>query len=176
MLQNQELQDLTNAIGCGAGDKFDYAGLRYGKIILLMDADADGYHITTLMLDFFFRHCPELIKKGHVFIGQPPLYRIDVGKETHWAKDDADKERILAGLRANAKYEITRFKGLGEMPFRTLGDTTMLPKNRTLLQVQIEETIDAHNAFRDMLGKDAEPRYRFIMEKADQAAGEDLDV
>ncbi len=176
VLQNQELQDLTNAIGCGAGDKFDYGGLRYGKIILLMDADADGYHITTLMLDFFFRHCPELIKRGHVYIGQPPLYRIEVGKDTHWAKDDADKERILAGLRANAKYEITRFKGLGEMPFRTLGETTMLPKNRTLLQVQIQETIDAHNTFRDLLGKDAEPRYRFIMEKADQAAGEDLDV
>src|SRR5205823_1606057 len=128
VMQNAELSDLVNAIGTGAGDKFDYAGLRYGKIILLMDADADGCHITTLLLDFFYRHTPELIRKGHVFIAQPPLYRIDVGKETHWAKDDEHKETILAGLRANAKADITRFKGLGEMPFRTLAQTTLDPR------------------------------------------------
>src|SRR5262249_19342557 len=89
---NQELGDPINAIGTGAGEKFHYDGLRYGKIILLMDADADGYHITTLMLDFFFRHATDLIRKGHVYIGQPPLYRIDVGKETFWARDDEHKE------------------------------------------------------------------------------------
>ena len=111
VLANAELTDLVSAIGTGAGDKFDIGGLRYGKIILLMDADADGHHITTLMLAFFFRHMTELIRKGHVYIAQPPLYRIDVGKETHWARDDAHKEEILAGLRANAKPEITRFKG-----------------------------------------------------------------
>ncbi|MBY0461192.1 MAG: DNA topoisomerase IV subunit B, partial [Gemmataceae bacterium] len=102
VLANQEMADLVTAIGTSAGDKFHYDGLRYGKIILLMDADADGHHITTLMLDFFFRHAPELVRKGHVYIAQPPLYRIDVGKETHWAKDDEHKEEILAGLRANA--------------------------------------------------------------------------
>jgi DNA gyrase subunit B len=176
VMQNQELSDLTNAIGTGAGERFHYEGLRYGKIVLLMDADADGHHITTLMLDYFFRHLPELIRKGHVFIAQPPLYRLDVGKETYWAKDDADKEKIISGLRANAKPEITRFKGLGEMPFRTLGSTTMDPKTRTLLKVEINENIEAHNVFRDLLGKDAEPRYKFIMEKADQAAYDELDV
>lgn len=176
VLQNQELADLVNAIGAGAGDRFHYEGLRYGKIILLMDADADGHHITTLMLDFFFRHVPELIRKGHLYIGQPPLYRIDVGKETHWAQDDADKERILLGLKANAKPEITRFKGLGEMPSKTLGQTTMDVRYRTLLRVQIDENIETHNTFRDLLGKDAEPRYRFIMEKADQASTEELDL
>ena len=177
VLQNQELGDLVNAIGTGAGeDKFRYEGLRYGKIILLMDADADGYHITTLMLDFFFRHMIELIRKGHIFIAQPPLYRIDVGKETYWAKDDADKERILSGLRTTAKPDITRFKGLGEMPFRTLATTTLDPKSRTILKVHIDELIEANNTFVDLLGKDAEPRYQFIMEKADQAAMEDLDV
>lgn len=176
VMQNQELADLANAMGTGAGDKFRLDGLRYGKIILLMDADADGYHICTLLLDFFFRHTPELIRKGHIFIAQPPLYRIDVGKDTHWAKDDADKERILAGLRANAKTEITRFKGLGEMPFKALAITTLDPRTRKLLRVQIDENIDAHNTFRDLLGKDAEPRYKFIMEKADQAVAEELDV
>jgi DNA gyrase/topoisomerase IV subunit B len=174
VLQNQELADLVNALGTGAGEKFNYDGLRYGKIILLMDADADGCHITTLLLDFFFRHLPELIRKGHVYIAQPPLYRIDVGKETYWAKDDEHKEEILAGLKANAKVDITRFKGLGEMPFKTLAQTTLDPRFRKLLKVEISENIDAHNAFRDLLGKDAEPRYEFIMKKADQA--EDLDV
>ena len=176
VMQNQELNDLVNAIGTGAGDKFNYGGLRYGKIILLMDADADGHHITTLMLDFFFRHLPELVRRGHVYIAQPPLYRIDVGKETHWAKDDSDKERVLSGLRANAKPEITRFKGLGEMPFRVLAQTTLDPRSRTVLKVEVSEQIEAINTFHDLLGKDAEPRYKFIMEKAGQAAVEDLDV
>ena len=98
-----------------------------------MDADADGHHITTLMLAFFFRHMTELIRKGHVYIAQPPLYRIDVGKETFWARDDAHKEEILAGLRANAKPEIFRFKGLGEMLPQTLAATTLDPRHRTLL-------------------------------------------
>ncbi|MFO0851173.1 MAG: DNA topoisomerase IV subunit B [Gemmataceae bacterium] len=176
VLQNQELSDLVSAIGTGAGDRFNYENLRYGKIILLMDADADGYHIATLLLDFFFRHMPELIRKGHVYIAQPPLYRINVGKDTHWARDDEHKEQILAGLRANAKPDITRFKGLGEMDAQVLGKTTLDARQRTLLQVKIDEQIDAHNAFRDLLGKDPEPRYEFIMRKADQAAAEELDV
>ncbi|MCZ2341419.1 MAG: type IIA DNA topoisomerase subunit B [Bacteroidales bacterium] len=177
VLQNQELKDLVTAIGTGAGrDKFRYEGLRYGKIILLMDADADGCHIATLLLDFFFRHMEELIRKGHIYIAQPPLYRIDVGKDTHWAKDDEDKERILAGLRANAKPEITRFKGLGEMDARVLGKTTLDPRSRTLLKVAVESVLDAQNAFRELLGKDAESRYTFIMEKAGQAVSEELDV
>ncbi len=176
VVANQEISDLVTAIGTGAGDKFHYEGLRYGKIILLMDADADGHHITTLMLDFFFRHAPELIRKGHVYIAQPPLYRIDVGKETFWARDDEHKEEILSGLKANAKPDITRFKGLGEMPFRVLAETTLHPKTRTLLKVEIDSNLDAHDAFRELLGKEAEHRYRFIMEKADQAIAEELDV
>lgn len=176
VLQNQELADLTNALGTGAGDKFRYEGLRYGKVVLLMDADADGHHICTLLLDFFFRHMPELIRKGHVFIAQPPLYRIDVGKETYWAKDDEHKEEILAGLKANAKPDITRFKGLGEMPFRVLSQTTLDPRHRTLLKVEVDSNLEANDAFRELLGKEADSRYRFIMEKADQAVLEELDV
>ncbi len=176
VLQNQELADLVNAIGTGAGEKFRYEGLRYGKIILLMDADADGHHITTLLLDFFFRHMPELVRKGHVYIAQPPLYRIDAGKETFWAKDDEHKEQVLAGLRANARPDITRFKGLGEMPFKVLAQTTLDPRHRTLLKVQIDSNLDADSAFQELLGKDSASRYKFIMEKADQASAEELDV
>ena len=167
---------MVTAIGTGAGEAFNIAGLRYGKIILLMDADADGHHITTLMLTFFFRHMTELIRKGHLYIAQPPLYRIDVGKETHWARDDAHKEEILARLKGNAKPEITRFKGLGEMMPRVLADTTLDPKKRKLLQVTIDSNLEAHDAFRELLGKEPAHRYKFIMEKADQAIAEDLDV
>ena len=176
VLANAELNDLVSAIGTGAGEKFDLAGLRYGKIILLMDADADGSHITTLMLAFFFRHMPELIKKGHVFLAQPPLYRIDVGKETHWARDDAHKEEILAKLRANAKPEVSRFKGLGEMDAKVLAETTLNPRNRTLLQVQIDSNLETDKTFVDLLGKDPSQRYRFIMDKAARAVAEELDV
>jgi DNA gyrase/topoisomerase IV subunit B len=175
-LLNAELNDLVSAIGTGAGDKFNISSLRYDKIILLMDADADGYHITTLLMAFFFRHMPELVRKGHVYLAQPPLYCIKVGKETSWARDDAHKEEILAGLRVNAKPEITRFKGLGEMDALTLKDTTMDPRNRSLLRVQIESNIDADNTFVELLGKEPALRYKFIMEAAPQLAAEELDV
>jgi DNA gyrase/topoisomerase IV subunit B len=176
VLTNQELKDLVSAIGTGAGEKLDLGGLRYGKIILLMDADADGNHIATLLLAFFFRHMTELIKKGHVYIAQPPLYRIDVGKETYWAKDDRHKEEILSKLKPNAKPEVSRFKGLGEMDAKVLKETTLDPRKRTLLQVQIDSTLDTDRTFVELLGKDASQRYRFIMERAVRAAVEDLDV
>ncbi|MFN4257870.1 MAG: type IIA DNA topoisomerase subunit B [Gemmataceae bacterium] len=176
VLTNTELSSLVSAIGTGAGDKFDLAGLRYGKIILLMDADADGNHIATLLLDFFFRFMPDLIRKGHVYLAQPPLYRIDVGKETYWARDDAHKEEILAGLRANAKPEITRFKGLGEMPPATLKATTLDPRHRTLLRVGIESNLETDETFMTLLGKDPSQRYRFIMDSAALAVAEELDV
>jgi DNA gyrase/topoisomerase IV subunit B len=176
VMANAELADLVSAVGTGVGDKFDLRGLRYGKIILLMDADADGHHITTLLLAFFFRHMTELIRKGHVYIAQPPLYRIDVGKETHWARDDAHKEEILASLRSNAKAEITRFKGLGEMPPATLASTTLDPRQRTLLKVTIESNLEADETFVVLLGKDPGQRYRFIMDSAALAVAEELDV
>jgi DNA gyrase subunit B len=176
VMTNVELNDLVTAIGTGAGEKFNLAGLRYGKIILLMDADADGHHITTLMLAFFFRHMTELIRKGHVYIAQPPLYRIDVGKETFWARDDAHKEEILAGLRANAKPEVSRFKGLGEMDPKVLAETTLDARYRTLLQVHIESNLETDKTLVDLLGKDPSQRYRFIMDSALLAAADELDV
>jgi DNA gyrase/topoisomerase IV subunit B len=176
VLANQELADLVSAVGTGAGESLDLAGLRYGKIILLMDADADGHHITTLLLAFFFRHMTELIRKGHVYIAQPPLYRIDVGKETFWARNDLHKEEILVSLRANAKPEVSRFKGLGEMDPRVLAETTLDPRNRTLLQVHIDSNLETDKVFVDLLGKDPSQRYRFLMDRAARAVAEELDV
>jgi DNA gyrase/topoisomerase IV subunit B len=176
VLTNAELADLVSALGTGVGDKFDISGLRYGKIILLMDADADGNHITTLLLTFFFRYLTELIRKGHLYIAQPPLYRIDVGKETFWARDDAHKEEILASLRANARPDITRFKGLGEMPPKTLAETTLDPKNRTLLRVHIDSNLEADKTFMELMGKDPSQRFRFIMDSAALAVAEELDI
>jgi DNA gyrase subunit B len=176
VLTNAELADLVSAIGTGAGEKFNINGLRYGKIILLMDADADGHHITTLLLAFFFRHMTELIRKGHVYIAQPPLYRVDIGKETQWARDDAHKEQILAGVRGNAKPEISRFKGLGEMDPKVLADTTLDARLRILLQVSIDSNLEADKAFVELLGKEPGHRYRFIMDSAALAVAEELDV
>jgi DNA gyrase subunit B len=179
VLSHQELADVVTALGTGVGDGFNLNNLRYGKIILLMDADADGHHITTLMLTFFFRYMPELIRKGNLYVAQPPLYRIDVGKESFWARDDVHKEELLEEImskKANAKPEITRFKGLGEMPAKTLADTTLDPRQRTLLRVTVESIIDADKTFTELLGKDPGTRYRFIMESANQVGTEELDV
>ena len=179
VLSHQELADVITALGTGVGDGFNLNNLRYGKIILLMDADADGHHITTLMLTFFFRYMPELMRKGHLFIAQPPLYRIDIGKETFWAKDDAHKEELLEDQlkkRPNSKPDITRFKGLGEMMPKVLAETTLNPKTRTLLRVDIDSLIEADKTFTALLGKDPASRYQFIMESANQVESEELDV
>src|SRR5262249_36266583 len=153
-LGNAELSDLVSAIGTGAGEKFNLAGLRYGKVILLMDADADGMHISTLLLAFFFRHMPELIRKGHVYLAQPPPYPMLAGKEEFWARDDAHKEQILKSLRANARAEVSRFKGLGEMDAKVLAETTLDPRRRALLKVQIDSVLETDRTFVELLGKD----------------------
>jgi DNA gyrase/topoisomerase IV subunit B len=118
----------------------------------------------------------DLIRKGHVYIAQPPLYRIDVGKETHWARDDNHKEEIIAKLRQNAKYEVTRFKGLGEMDAQVLKETTLDRRNRILLKVEIDNPLKADETFDHLLGKDASHRYREIMANADKVAAEEIDV
>ncbi|MAG55439.1 MAG: DNA topoisomerase IV subunit B [Planctomycetes bacterium] len=174
VLQNKELHDLVIALGCGISKTFDIGKLRYNRIILLADADSDGHHITTLLLTFFFRHLPELIRKEHVFIAQPPLYRINLGKVTHWAADEDDKERILAEADQRHRPEITRFKGLGEMMPKTLWETTLDPATRRLLRVEIPHPVDADRTFNELMGKDASPRYDFIMLHAEDAEGLDL--
>lgn len=173
-LDNQELKDLVETLGTGIGPNFDIRSLRYHRIILLMDADSDGNHIMTLMLAFFFRHMRELIRGGHVFLAQPPLYRIAVGKEIHYALTDARKEEILATLPANRKSEVSRFKGLGEMPSEYLNETTLNPATRILLRVDIEAQLEADKTFQQLLGKDPAQRYEVIMNEANLV--EDLDI
>jgi DNA gyrase subunit B/topoisomerase-4 subunit B len=165
VLTNKELSDLVSALGCGAGKDLRLDRLRYHKICLLMDADADGHHICTLLLTFFYRHLPELIREGYVYIAQPPLYRIDIGRETHWALDDAARDRILKSHR-NGRAQITRFKGLGEMNPGTLKETTLDPKYRSLLRVAIEDEDATEETIRTLMGRDVAPRFTFIMERA----------
>ncbi|MCA9568852.1 MAG: DNA topoisomerase IV subunit B, partial [Myxococcales bacterium] len=167
LLQNEELSNVVEALGCGMGKDFREDRLRYNRIVLLMDADSDGHHIATLLLTFFFRQLKPLIDKGHVYIAQPPLYRINAGKDTHWALTDADKERILDALPARVKPEITRFKGLGEMPAKTLFETTLDPENRRLQRVTLPEPMTADRTIADLMGKDPAMRYRFIMDEAE---------
>jgi DNA gyrase subunit B/topoisomerase-4 subunit B len=174
VVENKELADLVKVMGCGIGKDFDIKKLRYHKIILLMDADIDGYHISTLMLTFFFRHLPELIKHGFVFIAQPPLYRIELGKETHWAGSDEEKDRIVAEAKGNAKPSISRFKGLGEMFPAQLKETTLQPSTRQLLKVELQDELRTDRTFHDLMGKRTEARYEFLMANATQA--DNLDV
>jgi DNA gyrase/topoisomerase IV subunit B len=174
ILTNQEIHDLVETLGTGIGPSFDLHKLRYHRIILLMDADSDGYHISTLLLAFFFRHMPQLIRNEKLYLGLPPLYRIAVGNESYYARDDAHREEILATLPKNRSYEISRFKGLGEMTAAQLKETTLDPNSRTLLRVDIESQLDADKTFTELLGKDASERYRIIMEEASQV--DDLDI
>jgi DNA gyrase subunit B len=175
VLENKELSDLVTALGCGLGKNFDLARLRYGRIIILADADSDGHHIATLLLTFIYRHIPALIMSGHVYLAQPPLYRIDIGKETYWALDEAHKARLLK-LHGNgrANPEITRFKGLGEMMPKVLWETTLNPKTRRLLRVEISDQIVTDRVINELMGKDPSARFRFIMDRAEEA--EELDV
>ena len=175
-LKHRELHDIVEALGCGAGNNMHLEDLRYDKIILLMDADSDGHHISTLLLTFFYRHMKPLIDAGHVYLAQPPLYRIDIGKKTHWAIDDAHRERILAQANGRAKPQLQRFKGLGEMMPATLKATTLDPANRRLLRVTIpdDHIVETERIVTELMGKDASARFHFIMDRA--ADVEELDV
>jgi DNA gyrase subunit B len=175
VLENREIADLITALGCGAGPDCDPTKLRYQRLVLLADADSDGHHITTLLLTFIFRHMRQLIEAGRVYLAMPPLYRVDIGKETHWAADDADKARILKQhAKGNSKVEITRFKGLGEMMPKVLWETTLNPKTRRLLRVEISDQLATDRIINELMGKDASARFRFIMERAEEA--DELDV
>src|SRR5215475_4081691 len=174
VLENKELTDLVTALGCGLGKTFELSKLRYGKVIILADADSDGNHIATLLLTFMYRHLPQLIANGKVFLAQPPLYRIDIGKDTFWALDDAQRDAILRQKNGRGTPEITRFKGLGEMMPKVLWETTLNPRTRRLLRVEITDQIVTDRVINELMGKDASARFRFIMERAEEA--EELDV
>jgi DNA gyrase subunit B/topoisomerase-4 subunit B len=174
VLNNAELKNIVTALGCGVGSDFDETKLRYGKIFILTDADSDGHHISTLLLTFFYRHLKKLIENGHVYLALPPLYKIEVGKELHWAIDEEARDRILRKAPKNAKPEISRFKGLGEMPAEDLKATTLDPTRRSALRVIVENGENTDKVMNELMGKDASARFRFIMERAGDA--KDIDV
>jgi topoisomerase-4 subunit B len=180
MRANQEIQDLTLALGAGTGRDFTIDRLRYERIIIMTDADVDGAHIASLLITFFYREMRDMLRSGRLFLAMPPLYRIVQGNSAIYARDDADKERIL-GEAANkrGKIEISRFKGLGEMPAAQLRDTTMNPDKRTLIRVGLDESEDGPDTsglVERLMGRNAEPRFKFIQENARFVSDLDLDL
>ncbi|MGH9200822.1 MAG: DNA gyrase/topoisomerase IV subunit B, partial [Vicinamibacterales bacterium] len=173
VLENRELADLVTALGCGVGKSFDLNRMRYGKVIILADADSDGHHIATLLLTFLYRHLPQLMSAGRVYLAQPPLYRVDIGKETFWALDEGQKDQLVKRA-GRAKPEITRFKGLGEMMPKVLWETTLNPRTRRLLKVEVSDQLVTDRVINELMGKDASARFRFIMERAEDAGAIDV--
>ncbi len=176
--QNQELRDLVEALGCGVGEKFDIKRLRYGRVIIMTDADVDGAHIASLLMTFFYRELPELIRAGHVYLAQPPLFRMTQGARSVYAMNDADRERLARTFKAGSKIEVSRFKGLGEMPPAALKETTMDPGKRTLLRVDVSQGRRAETSelVESLMGRKPELRFRFIQEHARDLAVEEVDV
>ncbi|TXM78180.1 DNA topoisomerase IV subunit B [Methylobacterium sp. WL69] len=178
LVANQLISDLTQALGCGTGNSFRLEDLRYEKVIIMTDADVDGAHIASLLITFFYRQMPKLIDKGHLYLAIPPLYRLTYGAKTAYARDDADKERVIKTVFKGAKVEIGRFKGLGEMMPAQLKETTMDPKKRTLLRVGVLEDarISTGDAVERLMGNKPEARFAFISERAAFADGAELDI
>ena len=172
VLTSEEIRNLITALGTGVGDRFDYARLRYHRIITMTDADVDGSHIRTLLLTFFYRHFPKLIEEGKVFMAQPPLYKLTKGKNTRWVYNDAERDRELK--RMGGKVEVSRFKGLGEMNADQLWETTMNPATRTLLQVEIEDAAAVNDIFEKLMGTNVEPRKKFITAHAQAVRNLDI--
>ncbi len=174
---NEKLLPVIISLGAGIGDEFDITKLRYGKIIIMADADVDGAHIQTLLLTFFFRFMRPLIEEGHVYLAKPPLYKLSRGKKSHVAFSDEERDRIseeLKGGDENAKVEISRYKGLGEMDPNELWETTMNPEHRILLRVTMQDAIAADEIFTVLMGDEVEPRKKFIEENAQYAVNLDI--
>ena len=168
---NQEISDLMQAMGVSTGSQFDIANLRYEKVVIMTDADVDGAHIASLLMTFFYQEMPKLITHGHLYLAQPPLYRVIAGGTTYYAQTDADKDKLVAQLavKHKSRVEVGRFKGLGEMTAGQLKETTMDPKKRTLLKVAIahDETDETAERVNQLMGKKPELRFKFIREQTD---------
>ena len=174
ILGNKEVRALVSALGVGIGDSFDLKGLRYGKVVIMTDADVDGAHIRTLLLTFFFRYMQPLIEEGHLFIAQPPLYRLSARGQIQYAYGDDEMEQLAIKMGGKTKVSISRYKGLGEMNPEQLWETTMNPENRTMLQVEIEDAVEADQTFDMLMGSLVPPRRRFIQTHAKEVRNLDV--
>jgi len=164
ILSSNEIRALISALGTGIGDNFDVEGLRYGRVIIMTDADVDGSHIRTLLLTFFFRYMPQLIEDGHLYIAQPPLYRVAYKNQIKYAYSDKEKDKIVKEV--GEKSSLQRYKGLGEMNPTQLWETTMNPENRTLLLVTVEDAAESDRTFDMLMGDAVDPRRKFIQTHA----------
>jgi topoisomerase-4 subunit B len=182
---NEEINDMIEALGCGQRDKYDESKLRYEKVIVMTDADVDGAHIASLLMSFFYQEMPKLIENGHLYLALPPLYRITQGGKSVYAQDDTEKDKLLATTFKGKNVEVSRFKGLGEMPPYQLKETTMDPTKRTLLKVLVpnrsatseeeqEESAYTKDMVNKLMGNKPEYRFQFIQEHAKFV--EDLDI
>jgi DNA gyrase subunit B len=175
ILANNEVKALISALGTGIGEGFDVDGLRYGRVIIMTDADVDGAHIRTLLLTFFFRYMQPLIEMGHLYIAQPPLYRIGYRRKVQYAYTEEEKSAIIKNMGVSeGRVSLSRYKGLGEMNPEQLWDTTMDPEKRTLLQVSIEDAAEADRTFDMLMGSAVPPRRRFIQTHAHEVRNLDI--
>ncbi len=172
VLTSEEIRNLITALGTGIGERFEIDKLRYWRIVTMTDADVDGSHIRTLLLTFFFRYFPELIERQHIYMAQPPLYKVEKGKQVSWVYSDAERDKEMKRMGANVK--VSRFKGLGEMNADQLWETTMNPEKRVLLRVEIEDAAAVADTFEKLMGNDVEPRKKFI--QAHAKAVRNLDI
>ena len=162
LLESEEIKALVTALGAGIGNNFDTSKLRYDTVVIMTDADVDGAHIATLLLTLFFRHMRPLITNGHLYIAQPPLYRIASGKDVVWAYSDTERDAIIKKNGSRKRPDIQRYKGLGEMSAQQLWDTTMNPATRTLLRVTAENLMHLDETFTTLMGSNVPPRKKFI--------------
>jgi DNA gyrase subunit B len=172
VLTSEEIRNLITALGTGVGERFEYPKLRYHRIITMTDADVDGSHIRTLLLTFFYRYFPELIENGHIYMSQPPLFKVSKGRTTKWVYSEEERDREVKALGKNV--EVNRFKGLGEMNPDQLWDTTMNPGTRTLLQVEVEDAAAVNDVFERLMGSEVEPRKKFIQAHAKTVTNLDI--